>query len=82
MTSEKEYQEKIRRLGALVEEINQGQGNPAGATAREMAQLLMEVHGAGVERMMEACCERPRDFRHFLWALPERNISGLARLLR
>jgi hypothetical protein len=57
VTSEKEYQEKIRRLGTLVEEINQGQGNPAGATAREMAQLLMEVHGAGVERMMEIVFE-------------------------
>ncbi|MGB6692370.1 MAG: NifU family protein [Terracidiphilus sp.] len=46
------FQEKIRRLGVLVGELDTvpGGGNVA---ARELVQLLMEVHGAGIERIME-----------------------------
>lgn len=57
MTSEKEYQEKIRRLGTLVGEIDQAAGHPSAVAARELAQILMEVHGAGLERMMEIAFE-------------------------
>jgi Fe-S cluster biogenesis protein NfuA len=57
VTSEKEYQDKIRRLGTLVAAIDQVPGDPAGVAARELAQLLMEVHAAGLERMMEIAFE-------------------------
>ncbi len=57
MTSEKEYQEKIRRLGTLVGEIDRVPGGLAGGAARELTQVLMEVHSAGLERMMEIAFE-------------------------
>jgi hypothetical protein len=51
--SEKEFQEKMRRLGAMVGEIDQVPGGCSKVAARELVQLLMEVHRTGLERMME-----------------------------
>jgi hypothetical protein len=51
--SEKEFQEKMRRLGTLVGEIDQGPGGGSKVAARELVQLLMEVHRSGLERIME-----------------------------
>jgi hypothetical protein len=42
--SEKEFQEKMRRLGTLVGEIDQVPGGGSKVAARELVQLLMEVH--------------------------------------
>ena len=53
MDSEKEFQEKMRRLGALVGEIDQVPGGGSKVAARELVQLLMEVHRSGLERIME-----------------------------
>jgi hypothetical protein len=50
--NEKEFQEKMRRLGTLVGEIDQAPGGSKVA-ARELVQLLMEVHRSGLERIME-----------------------------
>jgi hypothetical protein len=51
--SEKEFQEKMRQLGTLVGEIDQVPGGGSKVAARELVQLLMEVHRTGLERMME-----------------------------
>jgi Fe-S cluster biogenesis protein NfuA len=48
-----EFQEQIRQLGRLVAQLD---GLPDGGTktaARELVQLLMDVHGRGLERVME-----------------------------
>jgi Fe-S cluster biogenesis protein NfuA len=53
VANDKKFQEQIRQLGTLVGELDQ---MPAGApktAARELIQLLMEVHGTGLERIME-----------------------------
>ena len=57
MDSEKEFQEKMRRLGALVGELDQGPGGGSKVAARELVQLLMEVHRAGLEQIMELVSE-------------------------
>jgi Fe-S cluster biogenesis protein NfuA len=54
---EKEFQRKIERLGALVSEIEQKSVAGPGVTSQEVVQLLMEVHGAGLERVMEIVFE-------------------------
>jgi hypothetical protein len=59
--SEKEFQEKMRRLGALVGELDQVPGGGSKVAARELVQLLMEVHRAGLERIMELVIESGRD---------------------
>ncbi len=53
MDSEKEFQEKMHRLGTLVGELDQMPGGGSKVATRELVQLLMEVHRTGLERIME-----------------------------
>jgi hypothetical protein len=55
--SEKEFQEKMRRLGTLVGELDQVPGGGSKVATRELVQLLMEVHRSGLERIMELVFE-------------------------
>jgi hypothetical protein len=55
--SEKEFQEKMRQLGTLVGELDQVPGGGSKVAARELVQLLMEVHRTGLERIMELVFE-------------------------
>ena len=57
MIGEKEFQQKIRHLGTLVGELDQMPDGGAKIAARELVQLLMEVHGAALERIMETVFE-------------------------
>ena len=57
MASEKEFQQKVRQLGTLVGELDQMPGSGSKAAVRELIQLLMEVHGTGLERVMELLFE-------------------------
>ena len=53
MDREKEFQEKMRQLGTLVGELDQLPGGGSKIAARELVQLLMEVHRLGLERIMD-----------------------------
>ena len=57
VASEKEFQEKMRQLGTLVGELDQMPGAGSKVATRELVQLLMEVHGAGLEPMVELLSE-------------------------
>jgi Fe-S cluster biogenesis protein NfuA len=57
VVTEKEFQEKFRQLGTLVGELDQMPDGGTKVAARELIQLLMEVHGTGLERMMELVFE-------------------------
>ena len=57
MISEKEFQQRLRQLGTLVGELDQMPDGGAKIAARELVQLLMEVHGAALERIMETVFE-------------------------
>ena len=61
MDSEKEFQEKMRQLGTLVGELDQLPGGGSKVAARELVQLLMEVHRTGLERIMELVSESGRE---------------------
>jgi Fe-S cluster biogenesis protein NfuA len=52
-----DFQEQVRQLGKLIEQFDQMPGGPAKTAGRELVQLLMDVHGAGLERMMEIVFE-------------------------
>jgi hypothetical protein len=53
VVSEKEFQETMRRLGALVGELDQLPAGGSKVATRELVQLLMEVHGVALERILE-----------------------------
>jgi Fe-S cluster biogenesis protein NfuA len=57
VTNATEFQQRVQQLGKLIAELEQMPDNPLKATAGELVQLLMEVHGAGIERMMEIVFE-------------------------
>jgi hypothetical protein len=57
VASEREFQQKVRQLGALVGELDQMPGGGSKVAARELVQHLMDVHGTGLERIMELVFE-------------------------
>jgi len=53
-TSERqEFQQQFARVEELIGKLEKATDPAARATARELVQLLMEINGAGVERMLE-----------------------------
>jgi Fe-S cluster biogenesis protein NfuA len=50
---EKEFQQRIQKVDALVRKVETLADAEARATALELFQTIMDLHGAGLERMME-----------------------------
>jgi len=48
-----EFQEQVRQLGKLVGQLDELPDGATKTAARELVQLLMDVHGRGLERVME-----------------------------
>lgn len=53
LMEEKEFQQRIRKIEALVRKIETMADPEARASAIELFQSIMDLHGAGLERMME-----------------------------
>jgi Fe-S cluster biogenesis protein NfuA len=53
VANDEEFQEQIRQLGKLVAQFDQLPDSAAKSAGRELVQLLMDVHGRGLERAME-----------------------------
>ena len=53
MANDGEFQEQVRQLGKLVAQFDQLPDNAAKIAGKELVQLLMDVHGRGLERVME-----------------------------
>ncbi|MGA3034402.1 MAG: NifU family protein [Terracidiphilus sp.] len=51
------FQEQVKRLSELIAQFDQMPACREKDSARELVQLLMEVHGKGLERMMEIVFE-------------------------
>jgi hypothetical protein len=52
-----EFQEQVRQLGQLMTQFDQMPENPQKTACKQLLQLLMDVHGAGLDRMMEIVFE-------------------------
>jgi Fe-S cluster biogenesis protein NfuA len=57
VSNDVEFQERVRQLGKLIEQLDQMPGGPAKTAGTELVRLLMDLHGAGLERMMEIIFE-------------------------
>ncbi len=53
MSETKELQQRIQRIGGLVQEIESISDPSVRASTKELVQLLMEFHGAGLDRALE-----------------------------
>ncbi len=53
----KELQQRIQRIGGLVQEIESIADPSLRASTKEIVQLLMEFHGAGLDRALEITAE-------------------------
>jgi Fe-S cluster biogenesis protein NfuA len=52
-----EFQDQVRQLGKLIMQFDQMPQSPQKIACKELVQLLMDVHGAGLDRMMEIVFE-------------------------
>ena len=53
MANDGEFQDQVRQLGKLVAQFDELPDSAAKAAGKELVQLLMDVHGRGLERVME-----------------------------
>ena len=63
VTDRSEFQDQIRQLGKLITQFDQMPEGPQKVACKELVQLLMDVHGAGLERVMEIVFEDPASGR-------------------
>jgi Fe-S cluster biogenesis protein NfuA len=76
-----EFQEQVKQLGKLIAEFDQLPDSPQKAAARELVQLLMDVHGTGLERMMEIVFESIDSGQAVIDKLGQDSIVGSLLLL-
>ena len=53
MSNEKDFQQRVQRIGALVQEIECIADPAVRASTTQLVQLIMEFHGTGLDRVME-----------------------------
>ena len=53
MSNEKDFQQRVQRIGALVQEIECIADPAVRASTTQLVQLIMEFHGTGLDRAME-----------------------------
>jgi len=57
VAGDKEFRERVQRIGALVQEIETIADPAVRASTRQLVQSLMELHGAALERTLELVAE-------------------------
>jgi Fe-S cluster biogenesis protein NfuA len=50
---EREFQERVKKIGSLVQELDNVADPAAGTAAKALLQSLMDLHGTGLERVLE-----------------------------
>jgi Fe-S cluster biogenesis protein NfuA len=53
VVDEKDFQKRVQRIGELVQNLETIADPAARAAAKELVQVLMDLHGAGLERILE-----------------------------
>jgi Fe-S cluster biogenesis protein NfuA len=76
-----EFQEQVRQLGQLVAQFDQLPEGSAKTAGKELVQLLMDLHGAGLERMLEIVFESGDAGPGIIEKLGEDSLTGSLLLL-
>ena len=66
MSDPKELQQRIQRIGGLVQEIESLADPSVRASTKELVQLLMEFHGAGLDRALEVLANHGEPGLHLI----------------
>ena len=53
MIDEKDFQTRMQKIGGLVQDLDTAPAPALRSTAKELVQLLMELHGAGLDRILD-----------------------------
>jgi hypothetical protein len=53
VVNEKDFRERVQQMAALAADLENISDDKIRASAKELVHLLMELHGAGLERIME-----------------------------
>jgi Fe-S cluster biogenesis protein NfuA/nitrite reductase/ring-hydroxylating ferredoxin subunit len=78
---EQEFQRRIGRIDMLVGEIEQLADPAARAAAQELVQTLMDLHGAGLERMLDITWEKGETGQAIIGDLAQDDLVGSLLLL-
>jgi hypothetical protein len=70
------FQEQVRHLGELVNELDGMADGPQESRAKEIVQLLMEVNGQGLERILEIVFESGQSGSELIDHLGEDDVTG------
>ena len=70
------FQEQVRKLGELVTRFDQMPDSPQKTAGKELVQLLMEVHGQGLERVMELIFESRESGSALIDRLGKDDVAG------
>ena len=57
MSNEKEFQQRVQRIGALIQELESIADPAVRASTTQLVQLIMEFHGTGLDRALEIVAE-------------------------
>jgi Fe-S cluster biogenesis protein NfuA len=76
-----EFQERVRQLGKMVAEFDHLPDGPQKDACKELVQLLMDVHGAGLERILEVVFESGDGGPAILERVGQDSIAGSLLLL-
>lgn len=57
MANDKEFQQRVQRIGVLVQEIDTIADPAVRASTTQLVQLIMEFHGSGLDRALEILAE-------------------------
>ena len=71
-----EFQEQVRKLGELVTRFDEMPDSPQKTSGKELVRLLMDVHGQGLERMMELVFESRESGSALIDRLGEDEVAG------
>jgi Fe-S cluster biogenesis protein NfuA len=81
VANDSEFQEQVRQLGKLVAQFDELPDGATKTAAKDLMQLLMDVHGRGLERVMEIVFDSGDSGQKIIDKLGQDSIVGNLLLL-
>lgn len=72
MVEERDFRQRIQEIGRLIADLDQAREDKA----RALLQLMMDLHGAGLERIMEIVFAEPDSGRQIIDKLGRDPVAG------